>query len=96
MKKKKTVVATIDLETAKLMDEKVQKMKSTKSAFVRTAIKGYIEDGINTPALTFGVIHLVSEIEKLKGTIPTEQFERLECSVQNIINCMGGGDDGAN
>ena len=90
----KIITTTIDMRTAALMDEKVHKMHATRSALVREAIREYIEDGVNTPILTLSVVNLIAEIERLKGTIPKENYETLQDSVQNIINSMGGESDG--
>lgn len=95
MKQKKTVAATIDMETAAIMEEKIQKMRSTKSAFVRAAIQEYIEDGVNKPLITFSIVELISEVEQLKRILPSKKYEKLENCVQNIMNCIGGEYDDA-
>lgn len=84
---------TIDKKLKKSLNERVENSGKNQSAIIRSALKKYIDEGVDDCEITLNLVEMMYALNELEGTITEEQkqnFNVIKNSLNHITSIKGG------
>lgn len=91
----KLVSASLPLETVDKLNEICRETGLSRTALIRQAVAGLLEDGANDGVIALNLVLLMEKLQEAQASLSQDDFAELAGYVENIVKLKGGDKNGS-